>query len=489
MTNLRVRYAPSPTGSPHIGNIRTALWDWLLARHTGGTFVLRIEDTDKNREVSTGIAEQLEALRWLGLDYDEGYGIGGPHAPYLQSERLDIYRAHIDRLIAQGNAYVAYDTPEELDRMREEQQKRGLPPGYDRRHRFLTDDERARYARERPEYAAVRFATPREGKTTFVDAVYGEITVENRLLEDPILLKRDGFPTYHFAATVDDHLMDITHVLRGEEWIPSAPIHLLLYQAFGWTPPTFVHLPVMLGPDKKKFGKRNGALPALEYPKEGFLQEAMFNFIALQGWSPKEERDLYTREELVARFDIGGILNKSPISDPEKLLWYNGQYIRQLSLPDLAARTLPFLQAAGLVGPDPDAATLDYIGQVLSLEQERMKTLADAPALADFFLLPDDQYAFDDKAVQKRLAPPGVDAILRAVRDGFAALDVFDIGTTEDVVRAVAEQRQLKAAEVIHPTRVAVSGRTTGPGLFDILATLGRDRCLRRLDRALKLIG
>ena len=496
MTKVRVRFAPSPTGSPHIGNIRTALWDWLFARHTGGTFVLRIEDTDQKREIPGAVDEIKEGLRWYGLDYDEGPDIGGDYGPYIQSQRLDIYKRHAEQLISEGKAYYAYDTPEELTAFREQQQQRGLPSGYSRRHRHLSDEDRARYEAERAEYRVVRLAVPLEGKTTFVDAVYGEITYENRVLDDVVLLKSDGYPTYHLAAQVDDHLMEISHVLRGEDWIPSAPLHILLYQAFGWEPPVFVHLPNMLGPDKKKFGKRNGALPALEYPKAGYLQEAMFNFTALQGWSAREERDLYTREELIEKFDISGIINRSPISDPEKLLWYNGQYIRQMPLPDLAARTLPYLQESGLVGADPDAEMLTYIGSVLALEQERMRTLREAafptadgkPALADFFLLSDDDYVFDPKATGKWFTHPGVGDRLSRVRAGFAALSVFDAETTEAIVRTVIAEFEVKGGEVIHPVRVAVSGRTTGPGLFETIAVLGRERCLRRLDRTLGLI-
>nr|MDQ2687889.1 glutamate--tRNA ligase [Armatimonadota bacterium] len=268
MTNVRVRFAPSPTGSPHVGNIRTALWDWLFAKHTGGKFILRIEDTDKNREVVGGIDEIKNALRWYGLDWDEGPDVGGPFGPYIQSQRLDIYKEQAERLIAEGKAYYAYDTSEELAAFREQQQKRGLPTGYSRRHRHLSDEDRARYETERAANRVVRLAIPLEGETTFTDAVYGTITVQNRVLDDVILLKSDGYPTYHLAAQVDDHLMEISHVLRGEDWIPSAPLHILLYQALGWEPPEFVHLPNMLGPDKKKFGKRNGALPALEYPKQ-----------------------------------------------------------------------------------------------------------------------------------------------------------------------------------------------------------------------------
>ena len=487
MTEVRVRFAPSPTGALHIGGVRTALWDWLFARHSGGKFILRIEDTDKTREVAGGVQTIIDSLRAYGLDYDEGPGIGGPYGPYVQSERLEHYQKYADQLIASGHAYYAYDTPDELQRFREQQQTRGLPTGYSRRHRDLSDADRERYDRERREFRVVRLAVPRDGQTTFDDPVFGEIVYENKVLDDAVLLKSDGYPTYHLANVVDDHLMQISHVLRGEDWIPSTPLHMLSYKALGWEPPVFVHLPNMLGMGGKKLGKRHGAKGAMEYIEEGYLTEALINFLALQGWSAKEDRDLYTVDELIEKFSPDGILNKSPIFDPDKLLWYNGQYIRALSLPDLAARTLPFLQKADLVGPDPDAATLSYIGHVLKLEQERMKTLAEAPELADFFLLGDEEYVFDEAGVQKRLRAPGAADRLRRVRAGFAALDVFDETNAEAVVRAVAEQSEVKASEVIHPVRVAVSGRTTGPGLFEMLATLGKDRCLRRLDRALTL--
>ena len=262
----------------------------------------------------------------------------------------------------------------------------------------------------------------------------------------------------------------------------------MIHRALGWEPPIYAHLPVMMGPDKKKFGKRNGALGALEYPRQGYLRPATLNFLAMQGWSPKEERDLFSVPELVEKFDLDGILNRSPISDPEKLLWFNGQYIRQLSLPDLAVQTLPFLQEAGLAPSDPDADTLDYIGRVLALEQERMKTLAEAPALADFFLLGDDEYLFDEKAVTKWFNSAGVGDRLGRVRAGFAAVEVFDGASTEQVIRDTITEFEVKGGEVIHPVRVAVSGRTTGPGLFEMIAVLGRERCLARLDRALRMI-
>ncbi len=485
--DVRVRFAPSPTGALHIGGIRTALWNWLFARSMGGKFILRIEDTDKSREVPGGVQIIIDSLQWYGLDFDEGPGIGGSFGPYVQSERLPIYAKYAEQLIASGQAYYAYDTPEELAAFREERQKRGLPTGYSRRHRHLSEGDRARYEAERAQYRVVRFAVPLEGETTFQDTVYGDITVQNRVLDDQVILKSDGFPMYSLASTVDDHLMEISHVLRGEDWIPSAPLHVLIYQALGWELPVFVHLPNMLGPDRKKLSKRYFAAGALEYPSQGYLQEALVNFLALQGWSPKEERELFSRTDLVERFTLSGILNHSPISDPEKLDWFNGQYLRQMPLPDLAARTLPFLQSANLVGPAPDGDTLEYLGQVLALEQERMKTLADAPALADFFLLGDDAYEFDPKAVQKWLTHPGVCDRLRDVRQRLASLDSFGVESVEGAVRASIEALGVKGGEVIHPLRVAVSGRTVGPGLFETIAVLGQDRALRRLDRALSL--
>lgn len=487
MSNVRVRFGPSPTGALHIGGVRTALFDWLFARNTGGKFILRIEDTDKSREVPGSVEEIQETLRWYGLDWDEGPGVGGDYGPYIQSERLDIYKQYAEQLIASGHAYRAYDTEERLKAMREDQQKRGLPTGYDRRHRYLSAEERAEYERSGAP-SVVRFAIPTEGETTFTDAVYGQITYKNKVLDDQILLKSDGFPTYHLASVVDDHLMKISHVLRGEDWIPSAPLHILLYQAFGWEPPVFVHLANLLGKDRKKLSKRNGDAAALAFRDMGYLREALINFLALQGWSPREERDLFTLDEMIEKFSIEGLLNHSPITDREKLDWFNGQYIRALSLSDLTRRCLPFLHAAGLAPEQPSEETLGYIERVIALEQERIHTLADAPVLAGFFLKADDAYEFDEKAVAKWFAHPGVGDRLRAVRSGYEALTEWNAVTTEAVVRDVIAQFGVKNGEVIHPVRVALSGQTTGPGLFELIDVLGKERSLRRLDRALALV-
>jgi len=490
MSNVRVRYAPSPTGSPHIGNIRTAIFDWLFARHSGGTFIFRIEDTDKTRETATGIDEQIEALRWLGLDWDEGIEVGGPHGPYIQSQRLAIYQEYAERLLAAGHAYRAYDTKDELDTMRAEQQRRGLPPGYDRRHRYLNDDERAEYERA-GRTSVIRMAVPREGETKLADPVYGNVVFENKVLDDHILLKSDGFPTYHLASVVDDHLMKISHVFRGEEWLPSAPIHVLLYQFLGWTPPVIAHLPLMLGPDRKKLGKRNKefSLFALDYKKNGYLPEAMLNFLTLQGWSPKEDRDLYSREELIEKFSLDGLLNRGPIVDKAKLEWFNAEYIRALPIPQLVTRALPYLQSAGLVEAEPSPATLEYLERIFPLVQERMPTLAAAAEAADFFLLGDHDYAYDDKAVEKWLTNPAVAERLAAVKGGMAGLTSWEHDTVEAVVRDVITRFEVKGGEVIHPVRVAISGRMTGPSLFDSIVVLGKDRVVRRLKRTIAKIG
>ena len=473
----------------HIGGVRTALWAWMLAKKTHGQFLLRIEDTDRNRITEGAVEHIMDALRWYGLDWDEGPDKGGPFAPYVQSQRLEIYHKYAEQLIATGHAYRAYDTPERLEQMRRDLEARGLPTGYDRRHRYLTDDERKAYEDAGTPFV-VRLAVPTSGTTTLNDIVFGEVSWENRLLEDAILLKSDGYPTYHLAATIDDHLMEITHVLRGEEWLPSSPLHLLIFQALGWTPPQYAHLAVMMGKSGKKLAKRDGAMDALGWRDAGYLREALINFLALQGWSEGVDRDIYSVDELIEAFSLEGLLNRSPVADFDKLQWFNGMYIRAKSLPELADAVLPFLQETGLVEPNPSDEKLAYVAQVVALEQERMKTLAEAPAIADFLLLPDDAYVFEAKAVAKWFSKPETGDRLRAVRAGIEGLSTIDHESGDGVIRDVQAQFGLeKGGEIIHPTRVAISGRTTGPGLFEIMAVLGKDRVLARIDRALTLVA
>ncbi|HEX5324540.1 MAG TPA: glutamate--tRNA ligase [Capsulimonadaceae bacterium] len=487
MTNVRVRFAPSPTGKPHLGSIRQAMFDWLMARHSGGKFILRIEDTDRKRFDPDAVAEMMRALRWVGLDWDEGPEAGGDFGPYFQSERLEIYDKYARELIAGGHAYKCWCTPERLDALRKSQEERGLPTGYDRRCRYLPEEEKRKYEEEGAPYT-IRFATPREGTITWDDVVFGEMSWEARVVDDYILIKSDGYPTYHMAATIDDHLMQITHVIRGEEWLSTAPLHLMIYQALGWEPPKFVHTTHILGPGRKKLSKRDASAEFLNYEREGYLPEAMFNAIATIGWSAGDDKEIYTREELVRDFSLEGLVGHSAILDPEKVLWFNGIYIRNLAPAELAERCLPFLQEARLVGPNPSEKEKAYIADVIKLEQERMKTLAEAPELADFFLLPDDKYPFDENTKQKWFTVPGMAQRLAWVRDHLAKLVNFDHDSIEQVVRAASEHFGVKGGDVIHPVRLAVSGRPKGPGLFEMMAVLGPERVQRRLERAIGMI-
>jgi len=480
--NIRTRYAPSPTGLLHLGGARTALYAWLFARHTGGAFVLRIEDTDLARCTPEAKADILEALRWLGLNWDEGPEVGGPFGPYVQSERLPLYRAYAQQLVDRGAAYLCFCTPERLAEMRKEQEARKEPPGYDRTCRCLTEaDRQARLAAGA--HPVVRFAMPQEGVTEFTDAIRGPIAFENRTQDDFVMLKSDGFPTYHLANVVDDHLMGITHVIRAEEWISSTPKHLRLYQSFGWAPPRFAHLPLVLGKDRAKLSKRHGATSVTAYREMGYLPEAIVNFLALLGWSPGEDQELLTREEMIARFTLEGVGRSPAVFDPDKLDWMNGYYLRQSPLDRLVTLGLPYLQRAGLLPASPTPQQLAYAKRVIALEQERLKRLDELPGLVDFFFR---EPRMDPEAAQKWLARDYVPGALAQLEENYGDVDPWTAPNLEEPLRALADDLDLKAADLIHPLRVAVTGRTKGPGLFETLEVLGKDRVLRRLHAAIE---
>lgn len=342
MNSVRVRFAPSPTGYPHVGNIRTALFNWLFARHHGGSFIVRIEDTDVTRKIEGAVEAILNGLRWLGLDWDEGPEVGGEYGPYFQSQRLELYREAAERLVSQDNAYYCYCSPQRLEEMRAEQIRRKQPPGYDRRCRYLGAEERRQREAEGIT-PVVRFKTPLEGQTKFNDLIWGEVVFDNSTIDDFVLLKSDGYPTYHLANVVDDHLMEISHVLRAEEWLASTPRHLLLYQALGFAPPQFAHLPMILGADRTKLSKRHGAVSITDYYEQGYLPEAMVNFLALLGWSLDDKTEILSRQELINNFSLERVSRTAAIFNQDKLNWMNGVYIRSLSLEDFTQRSLPFL--------------------------------------------------------------------------------------------------------------------------------------------------
>ena len=482
---VRVRFAPSPTGYLHVGGARTALYNWLLARHYGGAFILRIEDTDQSRYQPEALDDLLTGLRWLGLDWDEGPEVGGDYGPYFQSQRIDIYQEYAKRLVDEGYAYYCYCSPERLAQMRKMQRATGMPQGYDRHCRDLTAKQRAEYASQGI-VPVVRFKTPLEGTTSYVDVIRGPSTVDNRTLDDLVLLKSDGFPTYHLANVVDDHLMEITHIMRGDEWLPSVPRHVLLYQAFGWEPPVYAHLPIILSPTGKgKMSKRKTTGPGgqeyavmvHDFRKKGYLPEAMINFLALVGWGYDDKTEIFSREELIQCFTLEGI-NKSPASfSYDKLEWLNGVYIRSLSGDDLAACLMPVLSDAGF-NPDPDT-----VRQLVPLVQERLKRLGDVVGLADFFFA--DEIAHDPATlVGKKMT---LEASMAALEKAIATLEsLSDFGeqTLETALRALANDLGLKAGQLFGIIRLAVTGKKVSPPLFGTLHVLGRERTLARMRQA-----
>ncbi len=418
----RLRFAPSPTGYLHVGGARTALFNWLYARRHGGVFVLRIEDTDVERSQAEMVTGILDGLRWLGIDWDEGPEIGGPHAPYYQSQRLERYRVAAKQLLDRGQAF---------------------------------EDE-----------GAIRFKVP-PGKTTFVDSVHGLIEFDNEHIESFVILRSDTHPTYHLSVVCDDIDMEITHVVRGDDHISNTPKQVLLYHAFGKTPPTFAHVPLIMGADKQRLSKRHGATSVMEYEKLGYLPEAMFNFLALLGWGTGSNDELLTKDELVQRFNLEGISGGNAVFNTEKLDWFNHQYLLKLSDAELIAR----LKLAG---------DLAWLVKVLALLRPRCKRVTDfADHITPFFV---DPTSYDADGVKKHLSAEGMPGHVQALRDAYASVSPFDEATLEQTLRALAEARGLKAAALIHGTRLAMTGRMVSPGLFDMLVLLGRARVVARLD-------
>jgi glutamyl-tRNA synthetase len=482
---VRVRYAPSPTGFPHVGNIRTALFNWLWARHTGGKFIIRIEDTDVARTVAGSLESILDSLKWLGLDWDEGPEVGGEHGPYFQSQRLPVYREVAERLIKEDKAYYCYCSPERLTAMREEQQRQKLPPGYDRHCRCFTDAERSQYE-ARGIKPVVRFKTPLEGQTRFHDLLRGEVVFDNSTIDDFVMLKSDGYPTYQMANVIDDHLMEISHVLRGEEWLSSTPRHVMLYNALDYQPPVFAHMPLILGPDRSKLSKRHGAATLTEYREQGYLPETMLNFLALLGWSLDEKTELFTREELIKNFSLERISRTAAIFNKEKLDWMNGVYIRGLSIEDFTRRVIPFLERD--LPPEIDRPLdEEYVKRIAPLIKERARTLVEVTELTLFFWEKELDYE------PANLLIKGAD--LELTRNAYLKTreiieqTPFDCASLEKEFRALAEQLKLKPGQLFSSLRMAVTGRTVSPPLFETMEVLGIERVQERISKALNLVA
>jgi glutamyl-tRNA synthetase len=468
---IRTRIAPSPTGAPHIGTVYTAFLNYVFAKKKKGKFILRIEDTDRTRWVRGAEEQIIDALTWLGISWDEG--------PLRQSERLSLYQKYAKDLIGGGKAYYCFCSGERLERMRETQQDKGLPPGYDGRCRRL--DPKKTATRAKKGKYVIRLKVPKVGETSFTDLIRGEITFKNAEIDDQILLKSDGFPTYHLAVVVDDHLMKITHVIRAEEWISSTPKHVLLYQAFGWKLPLFAHLPLLREQDRSKLSKRHGAVGVLEFRQEGYLPEALLNFFALLGWSHPKEKTIFPLSEFIKEFDLKRVSPSAPVFDRRKLDWMNGEYLRELTKGELARRVGEYLKAHR--GLDLDK---DLLGEIVPLVRERVKKLSEVEGLAGFFFR---EVAWSrDLLIQKGETANSTKDKLEESQKLFVGMKDWKAGKLEKKVRKMADDQGWRTPTLFMTLRVAITGQKVSPPLFESMAILGRKKTTRRIKRAISIL-
>ena len=477
---VRVRYAPSPTGMPHIGNIRTAMFNWLFARHHGGKFIVRIEDTDQERLVAGAVDGILDGLEWLDIDWDEGPRVGGEFGSYFQSERLPLYHGEAERLIRQGDAYRCYCTRERLAALRLEQERNKLPLGYDGHCKHLSSSE-LRILEGENAPCVVRFSMPDTGITHLHDLIRDDVEWQNELVDDFVLLKSDGFPTYHLAVVTDDHHMQISHVLRAEEWLSSAPRHLQLYRALGYTPPEHGHLPMILGPDRAKLSKRHGATSILEYRDDGFLPGALRNFMVLLGWSLDDKTEVMPIETIIDSFTLDRVGKPAAIFDREKLSWMNGVYIRDMAPQALAEAMMPYLEK----GLPPELLPVDreYLLRIVPLIQERLKLLTDSADMVSYFI--EEQPVYDPaNLVQRGMSEAEA---VRALERSLQALEDSDFvaESMEEMFRTLGEELELTPRRFFGTLRWAATGRNVSPPLFETMEVLGRARVISRLQWAL----
>jgi glutamyl-tRNA synthetase len=494
-TPARTRYAPSPTGNPHIGNIRTAIFAYLWAKHTGGQFILRIEDTDRKRLVEGSLDNIKESLSWLGLDWDEGPDKGGPFGPYVQSERLDRFQAVAQQVIEEGKAYYCYCTPERLDAVNKAKQAAKQAPGYDRHCRNLSEEEKQAALAEgiKP---TVRFKVPLEGSTTVNDLIVKPLTVENSTIQDAVILKSDGYPTYHLAHLVDDHDMQVTHVIRGQEWLPSAPLHVMIYQALGWEIPVLIHVPVILNPpgQKGKLSKRDNAVSVSQYRELGYLPEALLNFLVLLGWSYDDHTEFFTKQDLVEKFEVSRIQPTPAKFNIEKLDWINAHYINHvLDVEDFARRCLPFLAEAGIISPEEAQDPGDkwpFIRAACALVKDKVKVLSEVPQEIDFIFKPAAALEYPAKdLVGKNESPAAAAGVLEATINFLKEVPDEVYNDREALLSGLSDisENKLKLTNrgmMFWPPRVALSGRTKSPDLMAMIIALGRDETVQRLELA-----
>lgn len=508
-TIIRTRFAPSPTGYFHIGNARTALFIYLFAKHYNGAFILRIEDTDKERFVADSLADIMESLQWLGIEWDEGpssrpqgknslgYEYKGVYAPYIQSERLPIYETHAKELVEKDGAYYCFCSPERLGELRKTQIAQRLPPMYDGHCRNLTKEDVHKKIAQGEKFV-IRQKAPRDGITVFQDIIRGDVRFENKTIDDSVLLKSDGYSTYHLANVVDDHLMEITHVIRAEEWLPSTPKHIVMYQAFGWDTPEFAHLPMVLGHDHSKLSKRHGATSVRDYRKQGYLPEAIVNFLAFLGWNPGTEEEIFSLPELIERFSLERVGKAGAVFNIERLDWINGYYIRHSSIETLANFAIPYLIEANLIQKNPDGTftsnrgivDFEYIKKVVHIEQERLRKLSLLPMSVDFFFK--DTLEYDSELlVWKKSSKEETKKRLELLSEYIHSLQEkdFDKKVLEDTIKGWIEKNQLGVGDTLWPMRVALSGKDKSPGPFEIAEVLKKDMVLKRIQEGIEKLS
>ncbi len=488
-TKIRVRFAPSPTGHLHIGGARTALFNYLFAKKYNGTFILRIEDTDELRSTTESMHWIFESLKWLGLEWDEGAmdenNEKGEYGPYIQSKReaLGIYKKYAQWLLENGYAYYCYCTPEELEEMRKKAQLEKRPPRYDGRCRNLTQKQIEEY-KAQGRKPVIRFKMPEDGFTSWNDLIHKELKFENKLLYDFVMIKASGYPTYNFACVIDDHLMNITHVIRGDDHISNTPLQINLYKALGWEIPEFAHLSMILGPDGTRLSKRHGATSVLEYKRLGYLPHTLKNYLALLGWSTKDSQQIFERGELEEKFSLEGCQKNPAIFDPVKLTWMNGEYIRKLTKDELFEYAKNYLVEANI---DLNKSRVNP-KDIIALEQEKYKLLSEIPNLVDFFFK--DEINYDKESFEKVLNNSKAKIIISEIKDVYASIDDKDFveNVIEQKTREFAKTKGYKTSEVFHPVRVSVSGRAQGPTLFKMLEYLGKDTVIKRIEKTISLI-
>lgn len=477
MDNIRVRFAPSPTGHLHLGGARTALFNWLFARHMGGKFILRIEDTDIARSSEESAKEIIDAMKFLGLDWDEGPEVGGNYGPYYQFERKDIYAKYINRLLSEGKAYHCFCQPEELQARREEAQRQKKPFVYDRRCLVLSENQKSELL-EKGVKPVVRLKVP-EGETSFTDIIRGEIKFKNEDLDDFVILKsNDQIPTYNFAVVIDDITMEITHILRGDDHISNTPRQILLYKALNVPLPLFGHLPMILGSDHTRLSKRHGATAVDEYAEKGYLPDALINFLVRLGWSYDEKQEIFSREELIEKFSLERVGKNAAVFNTEKLIWLNGEYIKNTPLTERTKLVIPFLRKAGLISENTEGA--EFLQKIVEIVGDRLKLLSDIVPYTDFFFKEKIEYS-DDVLKTLGKSKNGL-TIIPAIKDALFELEPFNIETIEKTIRNISENNNIKPKETIQALRIILTGKTVTPGLFETIFLLGKDITKNRIE-------